>query len=481
MTTISDELLGRIDAWILEHRREYVEELMRLIHIKSVAEQASDGYPFGKGAADALDYALALSEKYGFVTENDDYYCGSAIFAGQKEVPGVAFVGHLDVVPEGDGWDFPPYESRMIGGQITGRGSSDNKGPSLAALFALRCVKELGISPQHSFRVLFGCQEECGMNDMPCFLKKHREELPQLFLICDSSFPIHYGEKGILSFDFETGLTGAHIAALSGGVAGNSVPGQAYALLKNVSFDSVARQITAGGVHEEVEATEEKDAVKICAVGIAGHAAFPGGSKNAIGVLARVLSSLEELDATERNAMDFLANVLEKYDGSFLGIASEDDLWGNTTAIGGYVTLRDNLLIQNMNVRYGYHEKYESMLEQLKKIAGEYGFSVKNENNSSPMYVPLDSMDGLPRKISGLAEELLGLGPLKPEILAGGTHARKLPNAIGFGPDMDGDPPCLGHAHGVNETVRLDIMERAIRVYAASIPAIDQMLNEQGK
>lgn len=481
MTTVSDEFPERIDAWIHAHRQEYATELTGLIHIKSVADQAIAGYPFGKGTADALDYVLALSKKYGFITENDDYYCGSAILVGQTKAPGVALVGHLDVVPEGEGWDFPPYEAKIIQGQITGRGSSDNKGPSLAALFALRCVKELGVPLQHSFRVLFGCQEECGMNDMPYFLEKHREGLPQLFLICDSFFPIHYGEKGILSFDLETKLTGTHITEMRGGVADNSVSGQACALLQNVSFDSIVKQAASGDACEDICVTQEKDAVKICAGGIAGHAAFPEGSKNAIGVLAHALSSLKELDPLERKAMDFLWRTLEKYDGSFLGIASEDALWGRTTAIGGHVNLQDNRLTQNMNIRYGLPIKYETMLEQLEKSASEYGFSVKNINNSLPMYVPLNSMGGLPRKISTLAEELLNMGPLEPEILAGGTHARVLPNAIGFGPDMDTDPPCLGHAHGPNETVRLDIMERAIRIYAASIPAIDRMLSEQGR
>lgn len=473
MTTVSDETKQKISSWVKTHEKEYIDALIQLVNIKSVAGEAVGDHPFGDGVAKALDYVLQVSKEYGFEVENDDYYCGSAILPGKEIKPGIAFVGHLDVVPEGEGWSYPPYDARVIQGQITGRGSSDNKGPALAALFALRCVKELGFLVKHTFQVLFGCQEECGMNDMPYYLEQHKENLPQLFLVCDCPFPIHYGEKGIMILDLVTELSGNHIHDFHGGVVTNSVPDKAVALLKNISFDDVTAQIR----DERICVSQETDFVKVSAAGVGGHAAFPEGTVNAIGILAEALARLGQLDVEEKRAMQFLARMLSKHDGSELGIAAESTEWGKNTAVGGYVTLQDNRLVQNINIRYIGSTDHEAMLEQIKRAAKEEGFWLEHVDNSAPMYMSLDSMNGLPRKILALAEELLEMGPLKPEILAGGTHARKLPNAIGFGPDMDTDPPCLGHAHAQDESVRLDIMERAIRVYAAAIIAIDEMLD----
>lgn len=473
MTIVSDEERQRIAAWVETHEKEYIDALIHLVNIKSVAEETVGEHPFGDGVAKALDYVLQLSKEYGFQVENDDYYCGSAILLGKEKKPGIAFVGHLDVVPEGEGWSYPPYDARLIQGQITGRGSSDDKGPALAALFALRCVKELGFSLQHSFQVLFGCQEECGMNDMPYYLEQHKEDLPQLFLVCDCPFPIHYGEKGILIADLVTELSGSHIQDFRGGIVTNSVPEQAVALLKNISVREVAAQIC----DERILVSQEADLVKVTAHGVGGHAAFPEGTSNAIGILATALAQLNELDAIEKRAMCFLGRILSEYHGDSLGIAAEDKEWGKNTVVGGYVTIQGKRLIQNMNIRYIGITDYRTMLEQLKQVTEAEGFWLEKIDNSAPIYVPLDSMNGLPGKIVVLAEQLLGMGSLVPRILAGGTHARKLPNAIGFGPDMDTDPPCFGHAHAPDESVRLDIMERAIRVYASAIIAIDKMID----
>lgn len=472
MITQSKEIKRDIASWVSKHEKEYIDALIGLINIKSVAVEASGNHPFGDGVAKALDYVLQLSQEYGFQTENDDYYCGSAILQGE-EVRGVAFVTHLDVVPEGDGWSYPPYNARVIQNQITGRGSSDDKGPALAALFALRCVKELGLPLRHSYQVLFGCQEECGMNDMPYYLERHKGQLPKLFLVCDCPFPIHYGEKGILSFDLVTEFQVSHIHDISGGNASNSVPAQATALLVDIPADRVKKQIP----DERIMISEEENMVRVTAEGIGGHAAFPEGTSNAIGILAAALMQLQELDSEEKHVLGFLAGILREYDGKFLRIADTDEEWESNTAVGGYVTMRDGRLIQNMNIRYIGTTDYETMLGQIRQTVEMEGFWLEHVDNSAPMYVPLDSMNGLPGKIADLAERLLETGPLQPVILAGGTHARKLPNAIGFGPDMDTDPPCLGHAHAADESVRLDIMERAIRVYAEAIIEIDKMLD----
>lgn len=91
----SDRWIRDIAAWVLQHEAEYIEVLIRLIHIRSVAQEASGSQPFGNGVAEALDYVLELSEKYGLQVQNDEYYCGSAILPGNRETYAA---GHLSVV-----------------------------------------------------------------------------------------------------------------------------------------------------------------------------------------------------------------------------------------------------------------------------------------------------------------------------------------------------------------------------------------------
>ena len=51
-------------------------------------------------------------------------------------------------------------------GKIYGRGTADDKGPAIAALYAMRAVKELGIPVKKNVRLILGTDEECGSSDI---------------------------------------------------------------------------------------------------------------------------------------------------------------------------------------------------------------------------------------------------------------------------------------------------------------------------
>lgn len=479
MTLHYRDYLDQIENWIENHKQEYLSELDRLVRIRSVAEKTDGKYPFGEGAAKALDYALNIAETYGFETENDDYYTGSAVWHGTNRNHGAAFVCHLDVVPDGTGWNYPPYEPTVVGHQMVGRGASDNKGSALAALFALRCLKELGISLNYTYRVLWGCQEEAGMNDMPYFLKMHKNNLPDLFLVCDSLFPLHHGEKGIMTADLVTKLPGDHVIGFQGGLVSNSVPDKASAVLKNICAKELQKCIT----DKLISIEEMGETILVTASGISGHAAFPENTDNAIGRLARALAGSGLVKGREQEVFDFLGNAVSAYDGQALGVASSDDISGKTTAIGGVVSLKDGILRQNLNIRYVIKADQEKLINGLLQAAKVHGFEVENLNNDPPVYLPLDYMNSLPSKLTALAEDLINIPHLDPVVLAGATHMRKLPNALGFGPNVKqsgyADPPKIGVAHGPDEAVDLNVMWRAIKIYASSMIMLDEILSKE--
>ena len=112
-----------IDRFLDVYRTEYLDDIMKLIRIRSVSVPSSGGkYPFGDGCAQVLDTALSLGKEMGFATENHDYYCGSILMPGTA-VGEIGMFAHLDIVPEGEGWIQPPYipyikDGWLYGGEV---------------------------------------------------------------------------------------------------------------------------------------------------------------------------------------------------------------------------------------------------------------------------------------------------------------------------------------------------------------------------
>ena len=184
-----------INAKVDEISEELISSIIRLVKIKSVEGEPEEQAPFGLGPKKALEEALSLSEELGFQTKNIDNYAGYAQFGqGFDDADYIGIFGHLDVVPEGDGWKYQPYGGEIDGGKIYGRGVLDNKGPIISNLYALYVLKELGIKTDIPVRIVFGTNEETGFKDMDYFLKN--EKPPVMGWTPDNKFPAIYGERG---------------------------------------------------------------------------------------------------------------------------------------------------------------------------------------------------------------------------------------------------------------------------------------------
>ena len=182
----------KILAKVEELSGQLIDTIVRMVQIDSVEAEAEPDAPFGRGVKRALDAALELSGQLGFDTVNVDNYMGYASYGEGEE--DVCAVGHLDVVPVGTGWKQPPFSGYQKDGVIYSRGVLDNKGPIFSCLYALYALKELGIVPDRQVRILFGCDEETGFEDLNYYLSK--EKPPVMGFTPDCKYPVVYAERG---------------------------------------------------------------------------------------------------------------------------------------------------------------------------------------------------------------------------------------------------------------------------------------------
>ena len=214
----------RVYELIDSYRDEYVETLRRWVNVPSVRSGAAEKAPFGPEVRRMLDTAMADARKLGFpVRDFDGYACDITLGNAEEKI---AVLGHLDVVPVGDGWTKPPFEGVMENGRMYGRGTNDDKGPALAALFAMRAIRDAGIPLKKSIRMILGCDEESDWEDMKYY--GQHERIPDVGFSPDAMFPLINTEKGMLVLELRAPAaeTGLKILELNTGDRINVIPGE---------------------------------------------------------------------------------------------------------------------------------------------------------------------------------------------------------------------------------------------------------------
>lgn len=499
------KLEQEIDRWIAEKTGEFVEDIGRLVAIPSISEAGKDGYPYGKACAEVLDEAAALAGKYGFSVRNHEYHCGSLVEPGKRaDRRRIGMFAHLDVVPLGEGWEYPPLACTQKDGYLIGRGVGDNKGPAMCALYALRFLKEHGIRLDNDVLLYFGCSEETGMADVEYFCETQKAELPDLCLVTDTNFPVCYGEKGLFRADITKKISG-NLVSLEAGSVVNVIPAKAEAVLSGVCAGEVKEKLAAleqaGGAvcaasaaeagiscaHETAAepkqlaasglSVEETDGgVKITAAGVSKHAAFPEGSVNAIHVLTAALSKSGLVTGSAAEAVSEIAALTADCYGCTTGIPFEDQESGKLTCVGSVLRLSDGVLRLSFDVRYPVTIEGKDVEAGFRKTAEALGFSTEVMEMSAPAYMPLD------RPYIPLLSDVCNYVLKKqyePYTMGGGTYSRKLPNGIGFGPGVPDmvNPFPAGHGsgHQPDECIELRVLLNGLKVYILALLELDKL------
>ncbi len=462
--------LRALDARIDGMLDEMVEDIRRWISVNSVKGKAEENAPFGAGVRQVLDMALADGEKYGFQTKDLDGYCGELSMGEGDQVMGM--LCHLDIVPAGDGWTKAPFGGEIENGRLFGRGVLDDKGPAVAAMYAMRAVKDAGIPLKHEVRLILGCDEETGMSDME-YYRAHRGKLPDYGFSPDAMFPVINIEKGGLGVVLSKvtgGEDGAEIPVYSlyAGERCNVVPGAATAKVgtKTVSAKEIAEKLEKINKEKGFALSCEDNGdgtATITSLGVPAHASTPELGKNAAGML---LIALKEMNAGggSRGAIAALADKVGlEYDGKSLGVKQEDEESGKLTCNLGILRYDGNNITAQLDIRYPLCADEADMCGRMVMALSGDGLAVTRVGGHTPHHVPADH-----RLVKGLLKvyhEVTGL-PAYAFAIGGGTYSRCMPNTVAFGTCFPGDSDCC---HAPDEYMELDKLTLTVKVFAHAI------------
>ncbi len=441
-------------------KAEFERDLARLIEIDSVVSDADGIYPYGKKPAMALDAALDMGKAYGFDTHNYEYHCGTIAYGDKTREVGI--VGHLDVVPCGNGWSYPPYKLTVDGDKYIGRGTEDDKGPVLIGLYVMRFLKEQGYDLPFTVKLIAGSDEEVGSSDLAYFSKV--AQAPWFSFTPDSEFPVCIGEKNIIALKIDLGKLPECIADINGGVVSNAVPDVATALVKG--YDSLPE---CDGI-----TLEHKDGgILVTASGKGAHAAMPETGINAIAKLASYLGK----NVCSCKAFDFISTAASEYLGNTLDIAATDTDFGYLTCVGSMIRYDGASAVMTFNIRAIPGVGEDSFEDTVAKAVSKYDAKVTLVRMSKGYH--FSPTDAKILALNGACSEVLGV-ECKPYTMGGGTYAKELKNCVAFGavlPNQYSDSD-VGGAHQRDEAIKRSDMAKAFAIYALSILSLAEGLND---
>ncbi|MGR5939916.1 dipeptidase PepV [Bacillus pacificus] len=454
---------------VAKRKDDLIRDTQQFLQIKSVWEEesAKEGAPFGEGVEKALSFMLHKGETEGFTSKNLEGYAGHLEMGQGEELVGI--LCHVDVVPEGDGWTTPAYSADIRDGKIFARGAIDDKGPTMAAYYAMKIVKELGLPLSKRVRMILGTDEESNWKCVDRYFKN--EEMPTIGFAPDADFPIINAEKGIS--DIQVVQNGSEekkgtyeLVSFESGRRLNMVPDFAEAVVtgEDVSALTVAYEEYLQTAKKIGEAIVEGNTVTLQIKGVSAHGSTPEKGENAGLLLANFLTKV----ALDGKGASFATFAAETFIGDIYGekatIAYKDEVSGPLTVnVGRLSYAKENGGNLGLNVRYPVTTNFEETIAKLKEYVGTHGFEVADYSNSRPHHVDKDHV--LIRTLQRVYEEQTGE---KAELLAigGGTYARSLKAGVAFGPLFPGKEEL---AHQKDEYIEIEDLLKATAIYAQAI------------
>jgi len=461
-----------LEAYADAHLEELVKDLSELVKIDSVHTEAKPGAPFGEGPKKALEAASALAAKKGFSVKDYDGYVRTADLNADG-APCLDILGHVDVVPAGDGWTVTaPFEPKRIGDVLYGRGTADDKGGVVAALYALQAVKELGIPVTKRCRLIIGSGEETGMDDVHYYYSKEPEA--PMTASPDAEYSVTCGEKGrvapVYTASFKASEGKKKLILLEGGIAVNQVPASANAVLAGFTAkeaEEAAKDVTA---RTKVSFTlkEEGGLLNVRADGKSAHGSTPALGINAVQALAELVLALKP-DACE--GMKILEAYTKmypfgEYDGTSSGMATKDAVSGDTSCAPDIIRMTETAFRGEVDYRTAFNADVLDPAAILSAKAKEAGLEVCIDEVIKSHYVPGDST--FVKTLNACYEAVTGKKG-EAMIMGGNSYVHDTKGGVCFGYVTDN---AEGGIHGPNEHIPLKDLRDTVVIYALAIAGL---------
>lgn len=450
---------------------EYKKDLNDLVEIESVrdVEHAADGAPFGPNIEKVLKVMLDKGQRDGFKTKNYDGFAGTITLGDGEETVGI--LGHLDVVPLGDGWIHDPLKVCEENGYLFGRGVLDDKGPLLAGYYAMRLLKDNHVPLKRKVMLIAGTDEESGMGGIKEYVK--RGPIPTMGFTPDGDFPVIYAEKGNLHITLDSDLPSI-IKEFNAGTRPNIVIPEASAILDTDQLDADQFNFFLKTNGLEGKADVEDGYVHLTVYGKAAHGSMPYMGENAGVHLLNYIGQAYD----DKLAKD-LYQLLKDWKGTPENIDIDGVYMGFLTMNPGIIRIENGHAHILIDIRYPNDTTPEKILAGFESACKELGGSIKAaiEYQGDPLFVDPNSklVKDLMASYAKYSKDTF----TPPIAIGGGTYAKMFDNFVAFGPEKPWIKPPkgmkIGGCHAADEAISVDALKEAIAIYA---DAIERLANE---
>lgn len=446
---------------------QIISTLQALLRIRSVLDESTitSDAPFGKGINDALNFMTELGQKDGFKVVRDGGYALELSYGEGNESVGI--LCHLDVVPEGKNWTYPPYEARIVDNKIYARGSTDDKGPTIACYYALKIIKDNNIKLKKKIKLIFGTDEETGWRGISHYLANY--PMPEIGFAPDCSFPLVYGEKGRMAIDLKINkvnkcaVNADALVSIKGGERYNVVIDEAEGILtinKAEEFKTYLEQN-----HLDGDVIEDHNQYKYIIKGRSAHAMEPEKGINAGTHLCNFFK-----DYTSNELVHYVANYHHlDFELKKLGLDYNDYEMGPLTCNIGIIDItRENSRV-TLDIRYPERYDQPHFEKAYKEMIENQNLTITKFTHKAPHYI--SPSDPLVVKLYNAYVTNTQDFENKPFTVGGGTYASTLKKAVAYGMGFPGE---IELAHQPDECLDIDSLMKGVKIYLDAILAIGE-------
>lgn len=436
-----------------KYRVEMLTKLNELLSIPSVYDEktVTKNQPFGKEVHSALQYVAKLGEGLGFKVDCCDGYATElTIGEGEKLI---SIFAHSDVVPASGNWTNDPFKPTLIDGKLFARGTSDDKGPLIAALYATKALADNGLISGYRVRLVVGGDEERGSGCLHHYFEVLKKEQPTYGFTPDSDFPLIYGEKQIVDFYPEIAVKLPEIKKIYGGVATNAVCDKVVVeMKKNEDFINYLKE------HQiEFEIAEDK----IIFYGKSCHGSTPQLGVNAALICLSSIGEYFNVPTLSKIGVELSETSGKKFNGFY-----HSKLLGDTTYCLGMINYENSKLKFTINFRSGENVNLKTIVNNF-----DEHFGSKSEMKEPSPYLLFDPKCKLVKTLlKAYRKETHDYS--KPLTTGGGTYAKHAPNTLAFGALF---PNRESRMHEPDEYISLDDFYLSSVIYARAINLLGKL------